>query len=51
MQVSIGADGAVRFRVEYVLEAEKPGVGTVRSAEVRNPAARLETLGCGMGLL
>ena len=37
-------------RVEYVPEAEKPGVGTVRSAEVRIPAARLETLGCGMGL-
>ena len=63
MKVSIGTggsasgrQGSVRSRVEYVVEAEKPGLGTVRVAQVRNPAGataaeRLETLGRAMGLL
>ena len=51
MQVSIGTGAAARSRVENAPEAEKPGVGTVRSAEVRNQAARLETFGRAMGPL
>ena len=48
MQLSIGT-GAGR-PVEYVLEADKPGIDTVWSARARNPAGatsakRLATLG------